>query len=95
MVTARLFLTMLLEATRMLEEGRVRNPRDVDLGVLFGLGFPGQRGGLFRWADDLGVSQVLAALKPLAMLGPRARPTAWLLDMAARGRRFYEMDDGW
>jgi 3-hydroxyacyl-CoA dehydrogenase len=89
MVTARLFLTMLLEATRVVEEGRVRDPRDVDLGVLFGLGFPGQRGGLFRWADDLGVTQILAALKPLEVLGPRARPTPWLLEMAARGRRFY------
>jgi 3-hydroxyacyl-CoA dehydrogenase len=90
-VTARLFLTMLLEATRVLEEGRVRNPRDVDLGVLFGLGFPSQRGGLFRWADDLGVPRILEALKPLEALGPRARPTPWLVEMAAQGRRFYEL----
>ncbi len=90
MVTARLFLTMLLEATRMLQEGRVRNPRDIDLGVLFGLGFPGERGGLLRWADDLGASLIIEALKPLEMLGPRARPTPWLLEMAAGGRRFYE-----
>jgi 3-hydroxyacyl-CoA dehydrogenase/enoyl-CoA hydratase/3-hydroxybutyryl-CoA epimerase/3-hydroxyacyl-CoA dehydrogenase/enoyl-CoA hydratase/3-hydroxybutyryl-CoA epimerase/enoyl-CoA isomerase len=54
MVTGRLFLTMLLEATRILEEGRVRNPRDIDLGVLFGLGFPAERGGLLRWAPGPG-----------------------------------------
>jgi 3-hydroxyacyl-CoA dehydrogenase/enoyl-CoA hydratase/3-hydroxybutyryl-CoA epimerase/3-hydroxyacyl-CoA dehydrogenase/enoyl-CoA hydratase/3-hydroxybutyryl-CoA epimerase/enoyl-CoA isomerase len=90
MVTARLFLTMLLEATRILQEGRVRNPRDIDLGVLFGLGFPGERGGLLRWADDLGLSGIIEALKPLEMLGARVQPTPWLLEMSADGRRFYQ-----
>jgi 3-hydroxyacyl-CoA dehydrogenase len=37
-LTNRLFLPMLLEATRMLEDRIVRDVRDVDLGLIFGLG---------------------------------------------------------
>ena len=43
-VAYRLVLPMLLEATRILEEGKVRDVRDIDLAVLFGLGFPGRQG---------------------------------------------------
>ena len=39
-VTNRLFLPMLLEATRVLEEGIVRDPSDVDMGLILGTGFP-------------------------------------------------------
>ena len=45
-ITARLFLPMVLEATRILEAKVVRDPRDVDLGLIFGVGFPPFKGGL-------------------------------------------------
>ena len=44
-ITDRLFLPMLLEATRVLEEGIVREPGDVDMGLILGIGFPPFRGG--------------------------------------------------
>jgi len=95
-ITARLLLPMLLEATRVLAEGKVDDPRDVDLAVIFGFGFPAARGGLLRWADTLGAKRIVEMLGPLASLGPRARPTPLLLEMAAAGRRFYggEQDEG-
>jgi 3-hydroxyacyl-CoA dehydrogenase/enoyl-CoA hydratase/3-hydroxybutyryl-CoA epimerase/3-hydroxyacyl-CoA dehydrogenase/enoyl-CoA hydratase/3-hydroxybutyryl-CoA epimerase/enoyl-CoA isomerase len=88
-ITARLFLPMLLEATRVLDEGKVANPRDVDLAAILGLGFPAARGGLLYWADRLGLRQVLARLRALESLGPRAEPTPLLLRMARSGGRFY------
>ncbi len=88
-ITARLLLPMVLEAARLLEEGRVRDPRSIDLGAIFGLGFPASRGGLLFWADALGVAEILRMLEPLADLGPRAAPTPMLLDMGRRQRRFY------
>jgi len=89
-ITARLFLLMLLEATRLLEEEKVSDPRFVDLGVIFGLGFPESRGGLLFWADTLGAARIVEMLRPLESLGPRARPTRLLLDMASQDRRFYD-----
>ena len=85
----RLFLPMLLEATRMLEEKIVRDVRDVDLGLIFGLGFPPFQGGLLYWADTIGAKKLVEMVKPLAPLGQRFEPTPLLLEMAATGRKFY------
>jgi 3-hydroxyacyl-CoA dehydrogenase/enoyl-CoA hydratase/3-hydroxybutyryl-CoA epimerase/3-hydroxyacyl-CoA dehydrogenase/enoyl-CoA hydratase/3-hydroxybutyryl-CoA epimerase/enoyl-CoA isomerase len=85
----RLFLPMVLEATRILEEKVVRDPRDVDLGLIFGTGFPPFKGGLLFWADQIGAAKIVELLKPLESLGERAKPTPMLLDLAAKGRGFY------
>jgi len=89
-ITARLFLLMLLEATRILQEKKVTDPRLVDLGVIFGLGFPESRGGILSWADTLGAARVVRMLRPFGSLGPRARPTPLLVEMAEKNRRFYD-----
>ena len=88
-LTSRLFLPMLVEATRMLEEKIVRDVRDVDLGLIFGIGFPPFRGGLLFWADTLGAAKIVEMLKPFEPLGERFKPTPLLLDMAAKGSKFY------
>jgi 3-hydroxyacyl-CoA dehydrogenase/enoyl-CoA hydratase/3-hydroxybutyryl-CoA epimerase/3-hydroxyacyl-CoA dehydrogenase/enoyl-CoA hydratase/3-hydroxybutyryl-CoA epimerase/enoyl-CoA isomerase len=85
----RLFLPMLLEATRALDDHIVRDPRDIDLGLIFGLGFPPFKGGLMFWADTLGAAKVVEMLKPLEYLGKRGQPTEHLLEMAKTGAKFY------
>lgn len=85
----RLFLPMLTEATRILSEGVVRDPSDVDMGLILGTGFPAYRGGLLRWADQLGIPALMAKLKLYEKLGPRFEPTRLLREMAAKGRKFY------
>ena len=47
---------MLIEASLILTEGIVREPADVDMGLILGLGFPPQHGGLLRWADTAGMA---------------------------------------
>ncbi|HEV3418454.1 MAG TPA: 3-hydroxyacyl-CoA dehydrogenase NAD-binding domain-containing protein [Pirellulales bacterium] len=89
-LTSRLFLPMLLEATRVLQEGLVRDPRDVDLALIYGIGFPPFKGGLLFWADTLGVERILKMLDPLESLGPRMAPTGLLVEMGKTGRRFYQ-----
>jgi 3-hydroxyacyl-CoA dehydrogenase/enoyl-CoA hydratase/carnithine racemase len=84
----RLLLPMLLEALRAVDEGLVRDARDVDLAVIHALGFPAFRGGLFAWADGLGAAEVLRRLEPLADLGPRMLPTDRLRQLAREGGRF-------
>lgn len=90
LLTHRLFLPMLLEATRVLQEKLVRDVRDVDLGLIFGLGFPPFKGGLLFWADTLGAAKIVEMLKPLEGLGERFHPTPLLLEMAKSGKKFYE-----
>ena len=88
-LTARLFMPMLLEATRVLEARIVRDVRDVDLGLIFGIGFPPFRGGLLFWADTMGAASIVEQLKPLEELGPRFQPTDLLLSMVPNGDKFY------
>lgn len=90
LITARLFLPMLLEATRALDDNIVRDPRDIDLGLIFGLGFPPFKGGLMFWADTLGAAKIIEMLKPLEPLGKRGQPTERLLNMAKSGAKFYQ-----
>ncbi|MEZ6103392.1 MAG: 3-hydroxyacyl-CoA dehydrogenase NAD-binding domain-containing protein [Pirellulaceae bacterium] len=87
----RLFLIMLLEATRVWEEKLVRNVRDIDLALIFGIGFPPFRGGLIYWADTLGATKIVELLKPLESLGERFRPTPVLLELAKSNKKFYEL----
>ncbi|HLJ94509.1 MAG TPA: 3-hydroxyacyl-CoA dehydrogenase NAD-binding domain-containing protein [Gemmataceae bacterium] len=88
-ITDRLFLPMLIEASRVLMEGIVRDPGDVDMGLILGIGFPAFRGGLLRWADGLGLAKVLEKLGHYESLGPRFHATDQMRRLAAEGRGFY------
>jgi 3-hydroxyacyl-CoA dehydrogenase/enoyl-CoA hydratase/3-hydroxybutyryl-CoA epimerase/3-hydroxyacyl-CoA dehydrogenase/enoyl-CoA hydratase/3-hydroxybutyryl-CoA epimerase/enoyl-CoA isomerase len=88
-ITERLFLPMLLEAARVLEAGLVRDPRDVDLGLIFGIGFPPAKGGLLFWADQLGADKILNMLQPYQSIGPRYEATPLLQELAKSGGKFY------
>jgi 3-hydroxyacyl-CoA dehydrogenase/enoyl-CoA hydratase/3-hydroxybutyryl-CoA epimerase/3-hydroxyacyl-CoA dehydrogenase/enoyl-CoA hydratase/3-hydroxybutyryl-CoA epimerase/enoyl-CoA isomerase len=93
-ITDRLFLPMLTEASRVLMEGIVREPADVDMGLILGIGFPAFRGGLLRWADTLGLDKVLEKLRRYERLGPRFYPTEQMRRLAAEGKGFYEASGG-
>jgi 3-hydroxyacyl-CoA dehydrogenase / enoyl-CoA hydratase / 3-hydroxybutyryl-CoA epimerase / enoyl-CoA isomerase len=89
-ITDRLFLPMLVEASRVLSEGIVREPGDVDMGLILGIGFPAFRGGILRWADSTGLDKVLEKLNKYESLGPRFIPTEQMRRLAAEGRGFYK-----
>jgi 3-hydroxyacyl-CoA dehydrogenase/enoyl-CoA hydratase/carnithine racemase len=90
-IIQRLFLPMVLEATRILAEKKVAGPQDVDLGLIFGTGFPPFKGGLLFWADTVGAGKIIEQLKPFAALGERYQPTPMLTELAASGRGFYDL----
>ncbi len=86
----RLILPMLLEATRLVEDGIARDVRDIDLGLIYGIGFPPFLGGLFYWADAIGTTALVERLKPYADLGKRYEPTTMLLELAKSNGKFYD-----
>lgn len=89
-ITDRLMLPMLLEATRVLEDGVAASARDVDLALIYGIGFPPFKGGLFFWADALGAAAIVEKLKAYHSLGERFAATSLLQDRARSGKRFYD-----
>jgi 3-hydroxyacyl-CoA dehydrogenase/enoyl-CoA hydratase/3-hydroxybutyryl-CoA epimerase len=87
----RLALPMVAEAIRCLAEGVLRNPRDGDIGAIFGLGFPPFRGGPFRYADALGPAELLRRMRGYAdKHGKRFAPPELLIERASSGHRFYD-----
>jgi 3-hydroxyacyl-CoA dehydrogenase/enoyl-CoA hydratase/3-hydroxybutyryl-CoA epimerase/3-hydroxyacyl-CoA dehydrogenase/enoyl-CoA hydratase/3-hydroxybutyryl-CoA epimerase/enoyl-CoA isomerase len=89
-INDRLFLPMLLEATRVLEEGIVRQPAHVDMGVILGIGFPPFRGGILRWCDTEGAANIVRHLVRYATLRQRFQPTPTLERLARSAGRFSE-----
>jgi 3-hydroxyacyl-CoA dehydrogenase/enoyl-CoA hydratase/3-hydroxybutyryl-CoA epimerase/3-hydroxyacyl-CoA dehydrogenase/enoyl-CoA hydratase/3-hydroxybutyryl-CoA epimerase/enoyl-CoA isomerase len=89
-LTDRLFLPIVVEATRVLEDGLVPDVRDIDLALILGIGFPPFRGGLFFWADQLGPAKIVEKLRPYAKLGKRYGPTKLLTKLAHENGKFYD-----
>ena len=86
----RLVLAMVNEAARTLADGIAASAADVDLAMIMGTGFPPFRGGLLRYADDLGAPAVLERLEGYeAKLGIRFAPAPVLRDLASAGKTFY------
>ena len=81
---------MLLEATRVLEDGIAETVRDLDLALIYGIGFPPFRGGLLFWADQVGAAALVERLADYQPLGGRFEPTESLLRMADAGEKFYQ-----
>jgi 3-hydroxyacyl-CoA dehydrogenase len=88
-IQERLFLPMLTEATRVLEEGIVKTPGEVDMGLILGIGFPPFRGGILHWADTVGGEAILKKLEKYAALGKRFEATPLLKQAAASGKGFF------
>jgi len=86
----RLYLAMLNEAVRCLEEGVISDPAQLDLAMIMGTGFPPFLGGVLRYADTLGSKVVLHKLDLLSTVaGENYRPSELLRKKAAAGETFY------
>jgi 3-hydroxyacyl-CoA dehydrogenase/enoyl-CoA hydratase/3-hydroxybutyryl-CoA epimerase len=89
-IAERCVLLMLNEAAMCLAEGVIRNPRDGDIGAIFGIGFPPFLGGPFRYMDTLGLGHVVARLEHYqTLLGDKFTPAESLKAMAAANKTFY------
>ncbi len=87
----RFLATQALEAARTVEEGVVTDPREADVGSILGFGFAPFTGGVLSYIDFMGAKAFVALCERLrAKHGDRFQPNKLLLDMAARGGRFYE-----
>ena len=79
------------EAALMIEEGICDRPRDMDLAMIYGTGFPPYRGGILRYADKWGLKNVYKKLVNLEkQYGPRFKPADLIKEMAETGKTFYQ-----
>ena len=87
----RLLYIMINEASRCLEEGVVESASTIDVGMIYGTGFPPFRGGLLRYADSVGVKHIVSDLKNFQDRFDQHRfePSQLLLSMAETNDTFY------
>ncbi len=58
------------EGCRIVAEGIVDKPGDLDVSIVFGMGFPAYRGGPIKWADLVGSSRITSRLEGWAQQFP-------------------------
>ena len=81
---------MVLEAARLLDEGVVADPRDIDLCVINGFSFPDHVGGILFWADRQGIGKINQVLRELAKQDAKLSPIERMTDMESSRSSFYD-----
>ncbi len=80
-ITDRLVLRLVGEAFHVVEEKIAQRESDIDVASVLAAGFPDFRGGVLKYADELGINTIKTRLDTLAgRLGDRFRPCSYLLN---------------
>jgi len=66
-IIQRLFFPLINEGFKVVEEGIVQRPSDIDICYLYGYGFPSYRGGPMHYADYVGLDEVLKGLEKMGI----------------------------
>lgn len=88
-IQMRMMLPMATELARCLEEGIVETAAEADQALIYGLGFPAFRGGVFRWMDEIGMAKVTEASEKFADLGISYQLTEGMQKMLNSGETYY------
>lgn len=92
-IQMRLFLPMVNEAAYILADKICDKAETVDVGMIYGTGFPPFKGGLLRWADQEGLEQIVERLNNFAkeVSQDRYRVSPMLSLMVNDKRKFYDL----
>ncbi|HBH7870883.1 TPA: fatty acid oxidation complex subunit alpha FadB [Vibrio parahaemolyticus] len=88
-IIQRMMIPMINEVVLCLQEGIIATPQEADMALVYGLGFPPFRGGVFRYLDSVGIAEFVEMAKQHAELGAMYHVPQMLIDMAAKGESFY------
>ncbi|KAG0486523.1 hypothetical protein HPP92_008618 [Vanilla planifolia] len=85
-IVEMIFFPVVNEACRVIDEGVVIRPSDIDAASILGMGFPRYRGGLVYWADTIGASYIYSKLQIwAAAYGGLFAPSSYLEERAKKG----------
>ena len=95
-ILARTQYALINEGARLLGEGIARRASDIDLVYLHGYGYPAWRGGPMRYAESVGLANILETIREWHdREGERWRPAPLLEELVARQcRSFAEAEGG-
>ena len=88
-IIARVMIPMANEAIRCLEEGIIDSAAEADMALLYGLGFPPFKGGIFRYIETMGLANFVALADKYAELGPVYQISDGVREMAASNKSYF------
>lgn len=88
-IIQRMMIPMINEVARCLEENIIASPQEADMALVYGLGFPPFRGGVFRYLDSIGLKNYVDMAQSYQELGAMYQVPQLLLDMASKDECFY------
>jgi 3-hydroxyacyl-CoA dehydrogenase len=92
-IVRRYMAAMVNEAAKVVGEGIARRPLDVDMTLLFGYGFPRYHGGPLKWADNVGLPDLLSDIEGYAKQDVAFwAPAPLLKELVASGKTFDELN---
>lgn len=92
-IQMRLFLPMVNEAAYIFADKIVDKAATVDVGMIYGTGFPPFRGGLCKWADQEGLDQIAERLTNFSkeVSSERYQMAPFLSMMINDKKKFYDL----
>lgn len=90
-IIARMMIPMATELMRCIDEGVVESEYEADMALIYGLGFPPFRGGVFRWVDSMGMAAFAELADKYAELGPLYQLTDEMRSRAQSNHVFYPL----
>jgi 3-hydroxyacyl-CoA dehydrogenase / enoyl-CoA hydratase / 3-hydroxybutyryl-CoA epimerase len=92
-IQMRLFLPMVNEAAYILADKICDKAATVDVGMIYGTGFPPFKGGLLKWADQEGLDSIVERLNNFAkdVNKDRYQVSPFLSLMVSDKRKFYDL----
>ncbi|MFA0085005.1 fatty acid oxidation complex subunit alpha FadB [Vibrio sp. 10N.261.51.F12] len=88
-IIQRMMIPMINEVVLCLEQNIIASPQEADMALVYGLGFPPFRGGVFRYLDTIGIANYVEMAKQYESLGAMYHVPSTLIEMAASGQSFY------
>ncbi|MCW8194154.1 fatty acid oxidation complex subunit alpha FadB [Proteobacteria bacterium 005FR1] len=89
-IIARMMVPMATELARCVDEGIVESPAEADMALVYGVGFPPFRGGLFSWIDSIGAQTICDMADQHKDLGPIYEPTESMRKMAETKGKYFD-----
>lgn len=92
-IQMRVILPMINEAANILADGITDKAQTIDIGMIYGTGFPPFRGGLLKYADNEGLEKIVHSLENYAntVSADRYTPSPFLKELATNKKKFYDL----
>ncbi len=88
-IVERMMLPLIFEVARCLDECIVATAEEADMALLYGIGFPPFRGGALKYADEVGLANIVAMAEKYQSLGSCYEVPASFKAMAENNQTFY------